>query len=60
MSRPTEKWERREKKIEKRRRGMVVDGKSVKLLEELSDKRTLDILKKKDDRFEGKSIGKEE
>lgn len=47
MARPTEKWERREKKIEKRKKGMVVDGRSVKLLEELSDKRALAALEKR-------------
>lgn len=39
MTRPKTKWERRDKKRHKKKHGMRIDGRSVKLLDEIIKKR---------------------
>ena len=39
MVRTTEKWERREKKVRRRRHGMRIDGRGILLLEEIIKKK---------------------
>ncbi|MCL5428486.1 MAG: hypothetical protein M1347_01615 [Chloroflexi bacterium] len=44
---PKEKWKRREKKIEKRKRGMRVSGRSVFTLQEIQKKKAEQAKKSK-------------
>ena len=39
MVRPSEKWERRDKKVRRRRHGMRIDGRGVLLLEHIIQKK---------------------
>jgi hypothetical protein len=47
MTRPVTKWERRDKKKHKKKHGMRIDGKSVKLLDEIIKKRARKRMREK-------------